>query len=126
MEWILTIAPFDIFSQGIANIKSLSTSSTFSFLTSIWKTPLGYEVIQAILPPGLLLLFLCLVPLLLHILVRLSGMRSVSEVDFMVISLFFIFQVRSGPAEKTNLPHIYVNLTSALTHTLFMDAPMLI
>lgn len=48
---------------------------------------------QGIVSPLLLLLFLFLIPRLLHILVRLLGVRSVSEVDLTVIVLFYIFQV---------------------------------
>ena len=47
---------------------------------------------QGVVSPVLLLLFLFLIPRLLHILVRLLGVRSVSEVDFSVVVLFYVFQ----------------------------------
>jgi hypothetical protein len=50
------------------------------------------QLLEAIVPGLVLLIFLALLPMLLAFMCRLSGFKSISEIDFGVVSRYFYFQ----------------------------------
>jgi hypothetical protein len=62
-----------------------------SFINDI---PILNALVTSILPSLALKIFLALLPWLLTLMARFSGMVSQAQVDFSVVSRFYIFQAR--------------------------------
>jgi len=88
---VLLYLPLCALLQAVVNIDNLK-----KFVPGIgllMQIPFVAQIIQGILPGLVLVIFLILVPPILSAMARFQGMVSESEVDFSIVSRFFVFQM---------------------------------
>eukprot|EP00882_Tetradesmus_deserticola_P001118 GHRQ01001211.1.p1 GENE.GHRQ01001211.1~~GHRQ01001211.1.p1 ORF type:complete len:784 (+),score=334.19 GHRQ01001211.1:817-3168(+) len=94
--WLLFIAILVFYlpiTAAIQMVVNLQNAASIPGLNVIVRLPFVTQVLQGILPGLVLKIFLALVPPILKAMARFEGKMSLSEVDFSVVSRYFIFQV---------------------------------
>ncbi|KAF6257823.1 hypothetical protein COO60DRAFT_1521842 [Scenedesmus sp. NREL 46B-D3] len=94
--WVAFIAMLVFYlpiTAAIQMVVNLQNAAAIPGLGVIVQLPFVTQVLQGILPGLVLRIFLILVPIILRIMARFEGKVSLSEVDFSVVSRYFIFQV---------------------------------
>lgn len=76
--------------QALVNIEN---ARRIQGINKIVELPFVAQILQGILPSLVLKIFLAILPMILNMMNRFTGMPSISQVDFATVSKFFIFQV---------------------------------
>ncbi|KNF06712.1 hypothetical protein PSTG_00028 [Puccinia striiformis f. sp. tritici PST-78] len=101
ISWVITLGLVVLWSFPVAFIGSLSNitslCSTIHWLSWLCETHNHLQdVIQGILPPVLLALIFLILPMLLRLIGRYSGVPRVSEIELILMTRYYIFLVVHG------------------------------
>lgn len=112
VSWVITVGLVILWSFPVAFIGSLSNvtslCSTVHWLSWLCKTHNHIQdVVQGILPPVLLALIFLILPMLLRLIGRYSGVPRISEIELILMTRYYLFLVIHG--------FIVTTLSSGLT-----------
>ncbi|KAG0149122.1 hypothetical protein CROQUDRAFT_74529 [Cronartium quercuum f. sp. fusiforme G11] len=101
ISWVLTLGLVVLWSFPVAFIGSLSNitslCTTVSWLHWLCNTSTRLQdVIQGILPPVLLALIFLILPMILRLIGRYSGVPRISEIELILMTRYYIFLVVHG------------------------------
>lgn len=101
ISWVITIGLVILWSFPVAFIGSLSNIASLC-TTAHWLSwlcqapPRTLDVIQGVLPPVLLALIFLILPMLLRLISRYSGVPRISEIELILMTRYYIFLVIHG------------------------------
>ncbi|KAI5449824.1 phosphate metabolism protein 7 [Naganishia albida] len=101
ISWALTIGLIIVWSipvsfvGGVSNVDALcTTASWLAWICTIPKVALG--IIKGVLPPVLLAILFALLPIVLRLWIKMSGVVRKSDIELKLFSRFWLFQVIHG------------------------------